>query len=54
MYIINANGKVVSIDVSKFLNDEEFYSYIWKIQYNVEFSKNKQNIIGYVTKKESM
>ncbi len=54
MYIINAMGKIITIDISKVMNDEELYSLIWKIKYNTQFSKKKQNIIGYVTKKVVM
>lgn len=54
MYIINDMGKIITIDISKVLNDEELYSYIWKVKYNIEFAKKKQNIIGYVIKNETL
>ena len=45
MYVINYKNEIVFIDVSKFHDDVELHSHVWKIMYNIEFPKQKQNLL---------
>jgi len=35
MFVRNFEGNVVEIIRNCFLNDKEFYKYLWKIKYNI-------------------
>jgi hypothetical protein len=52
MYVMNYKGEIVYFDMSKFNNDEEMYTHLWKIVYNIDIPKNDKNflddILGYV------
>ena len=48
MYVISANDDIVFIDVTKFHNDVELHSFIWKVKYDVEFSKKEDFIKKFV------
>lgn len=45
MFIRNNKNKLVFIDKKEFYNDVDFYTYLWKIKYNVQLNNLKtQNI----------
>ena len=48
MYIITANGDIAYIDISKFTNDVDLHSFLWRVQFDVEFSKQVDFIQKYV------
>lgn len=52
MFVRNFEGVVVEIIRESFLNDKEFYKYLWKIKYNIS-SLNPQisfnaKLINYI------
>lgn len=38
-FVRNFEGKIVEINREFFLNDYEFYKYLWNIKYNIKFKK---------------
>ena len=45
MYVIDAANNIVFVDLSKFKNEYELHTYIWKLKYNIEFAKQEQNLL---------
>jgi len=41
MFLRNSTYKIVAIDPEQFLNEKEFYRYIWKIMFNIDMSKEE-------------
>jgi len=39
MFVRNFQGQIVKIKREDFLNEKEFYHYLWKIKYNTDISK---------------
>ena len=39
MFVRNFQGQIVQIKREDFLNEKEFYHYLWKIKYNIDISK---------------
>jgi len=39
VFVRNFEGKIVEINRDIFLNDCEFYKYLWNIKYNIKFKK---------------
>ena len=35
MFVRNFEGIILKVDSNLFLNDKEFYKYLWKIKYNI-------------------
>ena len=52
MFVRNCKGQIVQIHRSDFLNEKEFYQYVWKIKFNVDISKQtqsfNQSLIRYI------
>ena len=52
MYIMTYLGDIVFFDMSKFNNDEEMYTTLWKLLYNVDIPKEDkdflEDIVEYV------
>ena len=44
MYLRNYKGKIVLINEKKYTSEKELYILIWKIKYNIDISKNPENI----------
>ena len=44
MYLRNYKGKIVLINEKKYTSEKELYILIWKIKYNIDISKNTENI----------
>ena len=55
MYLRNYKGKLVYLDESKYVSENELYIKIWKIKYNINIAKSEQieNIIKYVSGEKS-
>lgn len=43
MFVRNCKGQIVQIHRNNFLNEKEFYKYVWKIKYNIDISKQSQS-----------
>jgi len=41
MFVRNSEGKIIQIKREDFINDEEFYLYLWKVKFNVDISKQE-------------
>ena len=48
MYVQTATGSIVHVNISKFINDEELHSFIWKLKYDITFTKNEDFMKKYV------
>ena len=48
MYVQTASGDIIEIDITKFTNDKELHSFIWKVKYNIEFTYSEDFIKKYV------
>ena len=44
LYLRNYKGKIIEINEEKFTSEKELYILIWKTKYNIDISKNIQNI----------
>ena len=45
MYIRNYNGEIVFFDRNKYAFEYDMYKDLWKIQYNVNLDKDKNNVM---------
>lgn len=43
MFVRNFDGHITQIDKDAFLNDKEFYHYLWKIKFNIDLSKQTKS-----------
>ena len=41
MFVRNVEGNIIKINKNAFKNDKEFYHYLWKKKYNINFSKQE-------------
>jgi 2-hydroxy-3-keto-5-methylthiopentenyl-1-phosphate phosphatase len=52
MFVRNFDGHITQIDKDAFLNDKEFYRYLWKIKFNIDLSKQtksfNQSLMKYI------
>lgn len=48
MYIETAHGDIIHIDISKFTNDVDLHTFIWKAKYDIEFTQSEDFIKKYV------
>jgi len=55
MYLRNYKGKLVYLDESKYVSENELYIKMWIIKYNINIAKSEQidNIIKYVSGEKS-
>ena len=48
MYVISACDDIIYIDTSRFTNDKDLHSFIWKVKYDIEFVQQEDFIKKYV------
>ena len=51
MFVRNYNGKIIEFKWRDYSNEEDMYSALWKIMYNIELtneSSTNQNILNYI------
>ncbi len=52
MFVRNFKGTILEVDSNLFLNDKEFYKYLWKIKYDITFEQKEHSfnakLISYI------
>lgn len=52
MFVRNFEGIILKVDSNLFLNDKEFYEYLWKLKYNITFEQKEYSfnakLISYI------
>ena len=52
MFVRNFEGKIIQIKREDYLNDKEFYKYLWKVRFNIDISKQEisfnNTLINYI------
>ena len=58
MFIRNSNGEIVFFDTTKYKNDKDKYSTLWKEMYDITINENnndtKNKILNYVKNSKNM
>lgn len=51
MFIRNSNMKMVKLNINNYTTEKQFYKALWKLKYNISFSKkNSFNVSSFIKK----